>query len=478
MRRNQRPLPFFEKVEVIDAGSEGKAVARVGDLVIFVPFVVPGDVIDIQVIRKKRSFCEGKATKIHTYSPKRAEPFCEHFGICGGCKWQHVNYADQLFYKQKQVEDSLVRIGKITAPEILPIIPSERTKFYRNKLEYTFSNRRWLTDADVKGEVTEKEMNALGFHIPGLFDKVLDIRNCYLQDDPSNAIRLFVKKYALDHEMSFYDVRNWTGFLRNILIRNTAAGDLMVIVVFRDEEPVLIEPMLKAIASEFPSITSLFYVINPKKNDTLGDLEFHHFSGIPYMTERMPSFRSGEKDVEYRIGPASFFQTNSYQAVNLYMTTAAFAGFTGNETVYDLYTGTGTIANFISTSVARVVGIESVAPAIDDARINAQLNGFENTSFFAGETEKLLTPEFILEHGPPDIIITDPPRSGMHEKVVRMILEVKPKRIVYVSCNPATQARDLLLLSETYRHVKSQPVDMFPHTQHVENVALLERYDQ
>ncbi len=478
MHRNQRPLPFFENVEVLDAGSEGKAVARVGDLVIFVPFVVPGDVIDIQVMKKKRSFCEGKVTKIHTFSPKRTEPFCEHFGICGGCKWQHVKYEDQLFYKQKQVEDSFVRIGKISAPEILPILASERIQFYRNKLEYTFSNRRWLTDADIRGQVTEKEMNALGFHIPGMFDKVLDISNCYLQDEPSNSIRLFIRNYALENGMSFYDVRNWTGFLRNIIIRNTSIGDLMVILVFRDDQPELIEPMLRALSDEFPVITSLIYVINQKKNDTLGDLEFRHFSGFPYITERMPSFRSGEKDVEYRIGPASFYQTNSYQAVNLYHTAARFAGFTGNETVYDLYTGTGTIANFIAGSVARVIGIESVAPAIEDARINSQLNGITNTAFFAGEAEKILTQEFITENGSPDIIITDPPRSGMHEKVVRMMLAVKPEKIVYVSCNPSTQARDLLLLSEGYRHVRSQPIDMFPHTQHVENVTLLERSDQ
>lgn len=478
MTRNQRPLPHFENVEVIDAGSEGKAVARVGDLVIFVPFVVPGDVIDIQVIRKKRSFCEGKVTKIHTFSLRRAEPFCDHFGICGGCKWQHVKYEDQLFYKQKQVEDSLVRIGKISAPEILPIIASEKKQYYRNKLEYTFSNRRWLTESDVKGEVPEKEMNALGFHIPGLFDKVLDIRKCYLQGDPSNDIRLFVRNYALSNNLSFYDVRNWTGLLRNIIIRNTSTGDLMVIVVFREELPEVILPMLNAIINEFPVITSLFYVINPKKNDTLGDLEFRHFSGLTYMTESMPSFKGGQSNVIFRIGPASFYQTNSYQAVNLYQTTASFAGLTGTETVYDLYTGTGTIANFIATSAGTVVGIESVAPAIADARINSQLNGFKNTRFFAGEAEKILTPEFILENGSPEIIITDPPRSGMHEKVIRMILEIKPRRIVYVSCNPATQARDLLILSEAYRHIKSQPVDMFPHTQHVENVALLELISQ
>lgn len=474
MRKNQRPLPFFEKVEVLDAGSEGKAIARVGDLVIFVPYVVPGDIIDIQVTRKKRSYCEGKATKIHVLSNRRAEPFCSHFGVCGGCKWQHVGYEDQLFYKQKQVEDSLIRIGKVVNPVLLPIIGSERRQFYRNKLEYTFSNRRWLTDSDIRGEVTERQMNALGFHIPGLFDKVLDIQNCYLQDDPSNDIRLFLRNYALENGLSFYDVRNWTGFLRNVIIRNTTQGDLMVVLVVREDVPDVIERMLISLSDAFPAITSIFYVINSKKNDTLGDLEFRHYSGSGYMTERMPSFNKGGKDVEFRIGPSSFYQTNSRQAVNLYHTATQFAGLTGTETVYDLYTGTGTIANFIASGASRVVGIESVAPAVDDARINSRLNGYDNTLFFAGEAEKLLTSDFIEEHGKPDVIITDPPRSGMHERVIRMILEVKPQRIVYVSCNPATQARDMLMLSECYDHKKSQPVDMFPHTQHVENVALLE----
>lgn len=477
MRKKQRPLPLFEKVEVVDAGSEGKSIAKVGDLVIFVPYVVPGDVIDIQVTRKKRNFCEGKAIQLHTSSDRREKPFCEHFGICGGCKWQHVRYQDQLYYKQKQVEDNLVRIGKIANPLLLPIIASPQTRFYRNKLEYTFSNRRWLTGQERHEEGAERQMNALGFHIPGMFDKVLDIHECYLQEEPSNPIRQFLRSYALDHHLSFYDVRNWSGFLRNVIIRNTTLGDLMVVLVVREDKPEVIEQLLTALSEAFPAITSLFYVINGKKNDTLGDLEFRHFSGATYMTERMPEPQVGGKEVEFRIGPASFYQTNSRQAVNLYQTAVRFAGFTGKETVYDLYTGTGTIANYIAGSVARVIGIESVAAAVDDARNNSKLNGFTNTLFYAGEAERLLTPEFVSENGIPDVIITDPPRSGMHEKVIRTILEVKPARIVYVSCNPATQARDILLLSNNYRHVQSQPVDMFPHTQHVENIALLERMD-
>jgi 23S rRNA (uracil1939-C5)-methyltransferase len=471
LRRGKRTDLVFEKVEIIDAGAEGKAVGRVGDLVVFAPFAVPGDVVDIKVHRKKKSFAEGKVIRIHHYSEKRAEPFCEHFGICGGCKWQQMRYEDQLFYKQKQVEESLVRIGKMESPRVLPIIPSPRTTLYRNKLEYTFSNRRWITDNEDRN--AEKEMNALGFHIPMMFDKVLDINHCHLQDEPSNAIRLFVRRFSLENKLPFYDVRDWTGLMRNLLIRNTTTGDLMVIVVFREYLPETADALLGQLASAFPAITSLFYVINPKKNDVISDLEFHLFSGSPYITEQMPAFRDGDKPIFFRIGPASFFQTNSFQAVNLYKATAAFAEFDGQETVYDLYTGTGTIANYIAPYVAKVVGIESVPAAIGDAKINARLNGFGNVVFFAGETEKVLTDEFIAANGRPDVIITDPPRSGMHEKVVEVMLRVLSGKIVYVSCNPATQARDLALLAGAYELVKCQPVDMFPHTHHVENVALL-----
>ncbi|MEI7980745.1 MAG: 23S rRNA (uracil(1939)-C(5))-methyltransferase RlmD [Bacteroidota bacterium] len=477
MPRYNRTLPVFEQVEILDAGSEGNSVARVGDLVVFVPFTAPGDVVDIQVTRKKRSFCEGKAIRFHQYSVKRAEPFCEHFGTCGGCKWQHLRYEDQLYYKQKQVEDNLARIGNIEHPAVLPILRSAEETYYRNKLEFTFSNHRWLTKADSPGQFPENEMSALGFHIPRLFDKILDIHHCYLQPDPSDAIRLFSGNYARKHGISFYDVRKWTGFLRNLIIRNTTTGDLLVILVVREEKDDVINGMLNEMIADFPQITSVFYVVNPKQNDIINDLTLHHFYGKPFMTERMPAFKPGCRDIEFRIGPISFFQTNSRQAVRLYQATVEFAMFSGGETVYDLYTGTGTIANYIAPLVKKVAGIESNVAAIDDARVNAKLNGHNNIEFFAGETEKLLTPEFIIENGQPEIVITDPPRSGMHEKVIRSLLAVSPEKIVYVSCNPATQARDISLLTERYTLIKCQPVDMFPHTQHVENVALLKRRD-
>lgn len=477
MPRNNRPLPVFEKVEILDAGSEGNAVARVGGLVVFVPFAVPGDIVDIQLIRKKRSFCEGKTIRVHHFSNKRTEPFCEHFGTCGGCRWQHLRYEDQLYYKQKQVEDNLIRIGKIEKTLVLPILRSSEEQYYRNKLEFTFSNHRWLTSINPSGQAPENEMNALGFHIPRLFDKVLDIKNCYLQPEPSNAIRLFSKAYAMKHGLAFYDVRKWTGFLRNLIIRNTTTGDLLIILVFRENREEGIKGMLNEMIMAFPQITSVFYVINPKKNDVINDLPLHYFYGNEFMTERMQGFKPGAPDIQFRIGPVSFFQTNSRQATRLYKTTVEFASFKGNETVYDLYTGTGTIATYIAPLIKKVVGIESIPSAIEDAKVNAKLNGFANTHFFTGETEKLLTPEFIRENGQPEIIITDPPRSGMHEKVIRTLLTVTPEKIVYVSCNPATQARDISLLTSRYALIKCQPVDMFPHTQHVENVALLERID-
>jgi 23S rRNA (uracil1939-C5)-methyltransferase len=468
----RKPEVIFENVEILDAGSEGKAVARVGDMVIFVPFVVPGDVVDIRITRRKRNYREGKAIRFHKYSEKRSEPFCEHFGTCGGCRWQNMKYEEQLFYKQKQVEDSLLRIGKIEDASVLPIIPSPDTRFYRNKLEFTFSNRRWLTDEDRLQERENREMNALGFHIPLLFDRVLDINTCYLQQEPSNSIRLEAKKYALEHQLSFYDVRTWEGFLRNLLIRISGSGEIMVIMVFRTDERDIITGFLDHLSSVFPEITSLYYVINPKKNDVITDLPYNLYKGKPYIVESMNAYGT-DREIEVRIGPASFFQTNSAQARVLYRIAADFAGFRGDETVYDLYTGIGSIANYISGAVKKVVGIESVPSAIDDARANAMLNGIRNTSFFAGEAEKILTPEFFSANGSPDIIITDPPRAGMHERVVKAMLAAAPGRIVYVSCNPATQARDLALLKEHYRVGKCQPVDMFPHTQHVENIALL-----
>ncbi|MEI7663565.1 MAG: 23S rRNA (uracil(1939)-C(5))-methyltransferase RlmD [Bacteroidota bacterium] len=466
----------YEKVEIIDAGAEGMAVGKINEKIIFVPFVVPGDVVDVQITRKKKKFLEGKAIHFHRYSSKRIDPHCSHFGLCGGCRWQSMKYEEQLYYKQKQVFDSFTRIGRLENPVILPILPSPRTTYYRNKLDFTFSNHRWLTDEDRDIAPELQSTNALGFHIPQFFDKVVDIHECFHMKDPANAIRTAARKYAVENGLTFYDVRIWQGFLRNLIIRNTEAGGLMVILVVRNRDDE-IKLMLDSLAQQFPEITSLYYVINPKQNDTIYDLEFNLFKGDPYITEKMPSFAAGGKDIEFRIGPASFFQTNSFQAMNLYRTAAEFAGLTGNEHVYDLYTGTGTIANYIAPYVNRVTGIESVEAAIADAEVNSRINGITNARFFTGEAEKIMTSGFIESQGKPDIVITDPPRNGMHEKVVRAIMEVKPAKVVYVSCNPATQARDLALMSKVYTMRKCQPVDMFPHTQHVENVALLEVKD-
>jgi 23S rRNA (uracil1939-C5)-methyltransferase len=466
----------FEHIEILDAGSEGKAIAKVGELVIFVPFVVPGDVVDIQLVRKKKSYLEGKAIRFHKYSEKRQDAFCEHFGTCGGCRWQNMKYEDQLYYKQKQVKDAIQRIGKIENASILDILPSQESTYYRNKLEYSFSNHRWLTEIDrtENARVDDKAMNALGFHIPLLFDKVLDINHCYLQADPSNAIRLEARKYAIEHNISFYDVRLWKGFLRNLLIRTSGTGNVMVILVFRTDDREAIELMMDHLADRFPEITSMYYVINGKKNDVITDLPFHHYNGDLYITEKMMTFNK-EKEVEFHIGPSSFFQTNTNQAFILYRRAAEYAGFKGSETVYDLYCGIGTISSFIAGSVKKVIGIESVPSAVEDARENAQRNGIINTTFFAGEAEKLLIHDFFEKQGKPDIIVTDPPRAGMHEKVVKSILNAAPDKIIYISCNPATQARDIALMKDQYELIDCQPVDMFPHTQHVENIALLER---
>ena len=463
---------IYEKVEITDAGSEGKAIARIGNLVVFIPFVVPGDVADIQIIKKKKSYLEGRAIRFHKYAENRAEPFCSHFGTCGGCRWQNMRYEDQLYYKQKQVVDNFTRIGKIEEPKILPILPSENTTYYRNKLEYTFSNHRWLTGDDLNLEPSRRAQNALGFHIPLLFDKILDIDHCYLQRDPSNTIRLEAKRYAIENHLSFYDARTWKGFLRNLIIRTSNSGDLMVIFIFRDDEKEVIQALLDHFKRKFPEITSLYYVINPKKNDVINDLQTHLYSGEPYITEKMNAYNS-LKVLKFRIGPVSFYQTNSDQACHLYRIAADFAGFKGAETVYDLYTGTGTIANYIAATVGKVIGIESVADAVKDAEENSRLNEITNTAFFTGEAEKILTDEFVEKRGKPDVIITDPPRSGMHGKVVNAMLKIAPEKIVYISCNPATQARDIALMKEQYTLEKCQPVDMFPHTQHLENVALL-----
>lgn len=455
-------------MEITDVAAEGKAIARVDDLVVFVPFVAPGDIVDIQLTRKKHNYAEGKAVVFHKYSDKRAEPFCGHFGVCGGCKWQHLPYEEQLKYKQKQVVDNLTRIGKVPLGEVLPILGSERTVCYRNKLEYTFSNKRWLTEDEVQSGKAYEDMNAAGFHIPGMFDKVLDIRKCWLQDDISNRIRLSVRSYCVEHEgYPFFDLRKQEGFIRTLMIRTASTGDLMVVVVFFHEDRLRRENLLRHIASLYPQITSLLYVINGKCNDTISDQEIHVFHGRDYIIEEM-------EGLQFKVGAKSFYQTNSRQAHVLYNVARKFAGLTGQELVYDLYTGTGTIANFVSRRARRVIGIEYVPEAIEDAKNNAALNNITNADFFAGDMKDILTEEFIAAHGRPDVIITDPPRAGMHDDVVDVILSAEPRRIVYVSCNPATQARDLNLLDAKYRVVKVQPVDMFPHTHHVENVALLE----
>ena len=446
-------------------------MAKVNELVIFVPYVVPGDIVDLQVKRKKNHYAEAVAVKFHEKSPLRTEPFCSHFGVCGGCKWQCLSYEEQLKYKQKQVFDNLTRIGKVELPEFRPILGSEKTRFYRNKLEFTFSNKRWLTEEEVKQDVKYDQMNAVGFHIPGAFDKVLAIDKCWLQDDISNQIRNAVRDYAYAHNFPFFNLRTQEGLLRNIMIRTSSTGELMVVLqckVTDDEGRRKMEEILQFMADSFPQITSLMYVINNKCNDTIGDLDVEVFKGNDHIFEEMEGLR-------FKVGPKSFYQTNSEQAYNLYKVAREFAGLTGNELVYDLYTGTGTIANFVARQARKVVGIEYVPEAIEDAKVNSDLNGIDNTLFYAGDMKDILTNDFIAEHGRPDVIITDPPRAGMHNDVIDVILAAEPKRIVYVSCNPATQARDLQLLDGKYKVTAVQPVDMFPHTHHVENVVQLER---
>ena len=471
MSRKKKALPLLEKVTITDVAAEGKALAKVNDLVVFVPYVVPGDVVDLQVKRKKNKYAEAVAVKFHEYSSQRAVPFCQHYGVCGGCKWQCLSYEDQIKYKQKQVTDNLTRIGKVELPEISPILGSEKTQFYRNKLEFTFSDKRWLTEEEVKAEVKYEQMNAVGFHIPGAFDKVLAIEKCWLQDDISNQIRNTIRDYAYEHNFAFYNIRNHEGVLRNLMIRTSSTGELMVLLqvrVSKDKDLEQTKELLAHVADKFPKITSLLYVINNKQNDTINDLDVEVFKGNDHIFEEMEGLR-------FKVGPKSFYQTNSEQAYNLYKVARDFAGLTGDELVYDLYTGTGTIANFVSRKARKVVGIEYVPEAIEDAKVNSQINGITNTLFYAGDMKDMLTQEFINEHGRPDVIITDPPRAGMHNDVIDVILFAEPKRIVYVSCNPATQARDLQLLDAKYKVMAVQPVDMFPHTHHVENVVLLEK---
>jgi 23S rRNA (uracil-5-)-methyltransferase rumA len=469
--RKKKELPLLEKITIIDVAAEGKALAKVNDLVVFVPYVVPGDVVDLQVKRKKNHYAEAVAVKFHEYSPVRAVPFCQHYGICGGCKWQCLPYTGQIKYKQKQVTDNLTRIGKIELPEISPIMGSEKTEFYRNKLEFTFSNKRWLTEEEVKEDVKYDQMNAVGFHIPGAFDKVLAIEKCWLQDDISNQIRNAIRDYAYEHNYSFFNLRSQEGMLRNLMIRTSSTGELMVLLqckIVEESEMDLMKQLLAFVAEHFPQITSLLYVVNNKCNDTINDLEVMVFKGNDHIFEEMEGLR-------FKIGAKSFYQTNSGQAYNLYKVARNFAGLTGKELVYDLYTGTGTIANFVSRQAKKVIGIEYVPEAIEDAKVNSAINGIDNTLFYAGDMKDILTQEFINQHGRPDVIITDPPRAGMHNDVINTILFAEPQRIVYVSCNPATQARDLSLLDAKYKVMAVQPVDMFPHTHHVENVVLLEK---
>ncbi len=469
----RKPLPFFENVTILDAGAEGKAIARVNDMVIFVPFVVPGDIVDIQVVSKRKSYCEGKAVKFHSYSDLRVEPFCKHFGTCGGCRWQNMSYSQQLKYKQKQVVDHFSRIGKFEFPELMPIIPSSLEQGYRNKLEYTFSDRRWLDNNDMALPAEERQVKALGFHIPQLFDRILDIEHCFHQPEPSNKIRLAIRDFTIARNWPFYNPRSHEGFMRNIILRNTIAGEWMLIVVFAYNSEKEIAELMNFIQISFPEITSLMYVINTKFNDIITDQEILLWNGLPYITESMPSPDSNREALKFRIGPVSFYQTNPLQAYNLYKTAFDFAELKGNELVYDLYCGTGTITNFVAPYAEKAVGVEYVEMAIIDARLNSELNEITNTSFFAGDMAKVLNEEFVSLNGKPDVVITDPPRSGMHEDVIKQLLQIESKIIVYVSCNPATQARDIALLGSTYKVTKVQPVDMFPHTHHVENVAQL-----
>ena len=487
MARNKKPLPLLEGVKIEAVAAEGKCLFHWQDMVVFVPFCVPGDVCDVQIRRKKHSFAEGEVVRFIEYSNVRATPFCEHFGVCGGCKWQNLPYPEQLKFKQQQVFDQLTRIGKIELPEFQPILGSVHTQEYRNKLDFGCANKRWLTSEQLKDETLVKDTPAIGFHITGAFDKILPIEKCWLMDNLHNEIRNEVRDYAIEHGLSFFDLRQQVGLLRDVIIRNSASGEWMVIVqVHIDHLPLTIEHseeqekqmvnhqwsmvngLLQHIADKFPQITSLMYLDNQKCNDTIGDQDIIVFKGNDHIFELM-------EDLKFKVGPKSFYQTNTEQAYHLYSVARKFAGLTGNEVVYDLYTGTGTIANFVAKNAKKVVGIEYVPEAIEDAKINSEINGIGNTLFFAGDMKDILTDEFIAEHGRPDVIITDPPRAGMHPDVVKTILRAAPLRIVYVSCNPATQARDLHDMDTDYRVAAVQPVDMFPHTPHVENVVLLER---
>ena len=467
MRRKQ-DLPLLRRVRITDIGAEGNAVARVDNMVVFVPMLIPGDIVDIQVKRRRKNFMEGRVVAFHEYSRDRINPECIHFGVCGGCKWQHLPYHLQLFYKEKQVRESLERIAKVGLPEIRPIIGSPETYWYRNKLEFAFSDKRWLTSEEVSSDNEFAKEDAIGFHIPGLFDKVLDIRECRLQPEPSNSIRNAVREYAHKDRMTFFNTREQTGFLRNMVVRNSSSGEVMVIIVFFYDDPKRREGLLDFLAERFPRISSLWYIINEKRNDSLADQEPKLYRGKDHLTETMGGLR-------FRIGPKSFYQTNTVQAGRLYTAAKEFARLTGKEIVYDLYTGTGTIANFLAGSSLKVIGIEYIKEAVSDAVANSELNGIDNTMFIAGDIRSVLDRQFISEHGAPDVIVTDPPRAGMHRDVVESIISASPSRIVYISCNPATQARDIAIMANEYRVAAVRPVDMFPHTHHVENIVLMEK---
>lgn len=471
MSRKKKPLPILEGVTITDVAAEGKSLARVNDMVVFVPFAVPGDVVDLQVRKKKHHYCEAEVVRFIKYSERRAEPVCQHFGICGGCKWQNLPYEDQLKAKQKQVHDQLTRIGKVELPDFRPILGSEKIYEYRNKLEFSCSNKRWLTKEEVNSGVQLDHKNAIGFHITGAFDKIYPIEKCWLMDDLCNQIRNEIRDYALNNGISFFDVREQTGLLRDIMIRNSSTEEWMVLVQFKFQEQgdeQRAHDLLQHIGDRFPQITSLLYVNNQKCNDTFSDQTVEVFKGKDHITEMMDK-------LQFKVAAKSFYQTNTQQAFHLYEVARQLAQLTGKELVYDLYTGTGTIANFVARHAQQVIGIEYVEDAIADAKANSKCNGIENTLFYAGDMKDILTDEFVEQHGKPDVIITDPPRAGMHPDVIQTILRAAPKRIVYVSCNPATQARDLEVLNEQYRVEAVQPVDMFPHTPHVENVVLLEQ---
>lgn len=478
MTRKHKPLPLLEHITIESVAAEGKCIFHYDDKVVFVPFCVPGDVVDVQITKKKHSFMEGRVERIISYSKVRETPMCEHFGICGGCKWQNLPYEEQLKAKQQQVFDQLTRIGKVELPSFQPILGSVKTKEYRNKLEFGCANKRWYTKEEIaalppkeEGQEGNLSESAIGFHITGAFDKIYPIKKCWLMDDLHNEIRNEISRYAKENSISFYDIRAQHGLLRDLMMRNSNTGEFMLLVQFHydeegDEQKTM--QLLQHIADTFPQITSLIYVDNQKGNDTFGDLELTTFKGTDFIYETM-------EDLKFKVGPKSFYQTNTDQAYHLYCVARSFAQLTGSELVYDLYTGTGTIANFVAHQAKQVIGIEYVPEAIEDAKENSHVNGINNTLFYAGDMKDILTDDFIQEHGQPDVIITDPPRAGMHADVVKVILNAAPKRIVYVSCNPATQARDLQLMDADYKVAAVQPVDMFPHTPHVENVVLLER---